>query len=681
MSKKIEPFRFWCQTVLPLVYDDSLSYYELLCKVVEYLNQVIAQTNINSGVVAELYDYVHNYFESSDFRQLVNDKLDEMAQDGTLATLLSVLTACRVNVAAFVDEELSGENLNTAVNNALNACTCIFIPAGTYQNACVTVENKNCDILIDRNATFIHSETAGNETIFKFTGCSVILKGGCFTSNIASTSRDIFASSNRAMIELQNCNFNVISDITAYNSKHGAIIQIENCKFNTIRDCYFHDFILSAIHILYTCDNTIVTKCKFKNAYIASTQYYCYFVYTGVRDVTETDVSTPPTNIEYSFNECEDSEDCGLDTHGAQNVYIHDNKIINACTAITAYNDGRVNRPTGWVMKNVRIENNVCISNVTNSRHNVAYIFLSNDYNNRIRYENYIIKNNHFECTANTGGLIGLCCIRNVVFKNNICVTNPVNERIMWVTHCENAIFENNSFKGGTLHNIRFDHCNGIYKNNSGDNARSYYEGVTSYNYMEGSQEYALDYVPRMMQYGDTFSYGGVPQLVTSYGLRVRAGAYTIVDNPITIIDNIAETTNTQRYVAGQRILIGTTPAIVEHLIDNHHFSFTSTSTIEDGSYTCSAREVETYDLSRSDVYKSIENTVSADTLTTPGLYSCSGKLTGTPVPDATEFTQISVEEVRYHVYRQKVMGTTSGTYWVRTIGDTVGSWYRYDGT
>lgn len=34
-------FRFWCQKALPLVYDDSLSYYEVLCKVVEYLNNVI----------------------------------------------------------------------------------------------------------------------------------------------------------------------------------------------------------------------------------------------------------------------------------------------------------------------------------------------------------------------------------------------------------------------------------------------------------------------------------------------------------------------------------------------------------------------------------------------------------------------------------------------------------------
>ena len=37
----LKHFRFWCQSVLPLVYDDSLSYYELLCKVVDYINKLI----------------------------------------------------------------------------------------------------------------------------------------------------------------------------------------------------------------------------------------------------------------------------------------------------------------------------------------------------------------------------------------------------------------------------------------------------------------------------------------------------------------------------------------------------------------------------------------------------------------------------------------------------------------
>lgn len=38
--KDWKPLRFWCQKVLPLVYDDSLSYMELLAKVVHYLNEL-----------------------------------------------------------------------------------------------------------------------------------------------------------------------------------------------------------------------------------------------------------------------------------------------------------------------------------------------------------------------------------------------------------------------------------------------------------------------------------------------------------------------------------------------------------------------------------------------------------------------------------------------------------------
>ena len=41
MKNYVRPFRFWCQKVLPLVYDDSLSYYEVLCKVVKYINDLI----------------------------------------------------------------------------------------------------------------------------------------------------------------------------------------------------------------------------------------------------------------------------------------------------------------------------------------------------------------------------------------------------------------------------------------------------------------------------------------------------------------------------------------------------------------------------------------------------------------------------------------------------------------
>ena len=37
----VKRIRFWCNKVLPLVYDDSLSYYEVLCKVVAKINEII----------------------------------------------------------------------------------------------------------------------------------------------------------------------------------------------------------------------------------------------------------------------------------------------------------------------------------------------------------------------------------------------------------------------------------------------------------------------------------------------------------------------------------------------------------------------------------------------------------------------------------------------------------------
>lgn len=50
-NNNLKSFRMWCQKVLPLVYDDSLSYYEVLCKIVTYLNNVIECTK---GVIEDV---------------------------------------------------------------------------------------------------------------------------------------------------------------------------------------------------------------------------------------------------------------------------------------------------------------------------------------------------------------------------------------------------------------------------------------------------------------------------------------------------------------------------------------------------------------------------------------------------------------------------------------------------
>lgn len=86
---ELRPFRFWCQKVLPLVYDDSLSYYELLCEVVEYLNNTMSDVNKLSEEFQTLYNYVHDYFKNLNVQEEINNKLDELVESGRLDVLLT----------------------------------------------------------------------------------------------------------------------------------------------------------------------------------------------------------------------------------------------------------------------------------------------------------------------------------------------------------------------------------------------------------------------------------------------------------------------------------------------------------------------------------------------------------------------------------------------------------------
>ncbi len=80
-------FRFWCQKVLPAVYDDSLSYYELLCKVIDYLNEVIDKLNLHSEAIMELYRQLEELrkefeeFKTGGLEEFYEDLLDKWIRD------------------------------------------------------------------------------------------------------------------------------------------------------------------------------------------------------------------------------------------------------------------------------------------------------------------------------------------------------------------------------------------------------------------------------------------------------------------------------------------------------------------------------------------------------------------------------------------------------------------------
>lgn len=121
----LDKFRFWCQKVLPLVYDDSLSYYEVLGKMVVYLNQVIDNINADTENVLtlkeafeELKEYIDSVidYDVSDLEEAVRRAV-AAADTATEAQE----TATEASETAVSAKDAAVEAQGTANNSALNA--------------------------------------------------------------------------------------------------------------------------------------------------------------------------------------------------------------------------------------------------------------------------------------------------------------------------------------------------------------------------------------------------------------------------------------------------------------------------------------------------------------------------------------------------------------------------------
>ena len=112
---------------------DALNNYGLLSKVVEYLNQVIANNNEQNDLMTGLYNayvslqnYVNDYFDNLDVQDEINNKLDEMAQNGSLTLLIKqYIDPIQEEFENQINSQITIQNntinqINTKVNNAVS---------------------------------------------------------------------------------------------------------------------------------------------------------------------------------------------------------------------------------------------------------------------------------------------------------------------------------------------------------------------------------------------------------------------------------------------------------------------------------------------------------------------------------------------------------------------------------
>lgn len=72
-------FRYWCQKVLPLVYDESLSYYEVLCQLTDYILRMSQDLDTFKKALDELglrQDDLERAFQ--DLRDSINDEIQQL---------------------------------------------------------------------------------------------------------------------------------------------------------------------------------------------------------------------------------------------------------------------------------------------------------------------------------------------------------------------------------------------------------------------------------------------------------------------------------------------------------------------------------------------------------------------------------------------------------------------------
>lgn len=110
MDNNLKTFKIWCQKVLPLVYDDSLSYYEVLCKVVDYLNQVIKQIGMLPEELEKLKE------EIKEVEKLIADfdtkAIEKLIQEH-IATMIFVEISDSGYFIYYIPEQWSDIQFNT----------------------------------------------------------------------------------------------------------------------------------------------------------------------------------------------------------------------------------------------------------------------------------------------------------------------------------------------------------------------------------------------------------------------------------------------------------------------------------------------------------------------------------------------------------------------------------------
>ena len=285
------PFTRFCMTIgyIPTSYLDSLNYMEQVLWLIKFLeSKVIPAVDNNAAAVEELQglyiqlkEYVDHYFDSTNFQEMVNDKLDEMVEDGTLETLINQTLLNTKLDCYIIDNSMTLSDIQAILD--INRPKVILFTTGTYTFNNFLEINENTTLLLNKSTINFTQNLYHGFRNFKVTETPVLYNGNGNIKIIGGTTNGamllchakdiliqdvIFTGDNMPEHILQLCALkNIKIDKCVFNGNYlgntnfREVIQLDDMRYENFP--YFNDTITPYDNTID--DGVYISNCTFNN--------------------------------------------------------------------------------------------------------------------------------------------------------------------------------------------------------------------------------------------------------------------------------------------------------------------------------------------------------------------------------------------------------------------------------
>lgn len=370
--KNLTPFKLCVLQNFPFIEVDfdAVTNYQLLCKVVEYLNKVIDNNNKQNNNITQLeqnfitlYNYVKDYFDDLDVQDEINNKIDNLITTGEFNSFLSGIYTPEMFGAKgdgvtddteAIQKALAFNNVNISKNYLITENLVLHSNLKVFGGGTITKKSEFNDSYLNHSIfSCINSNNIDINNIVLISNSLAISVHGCSNVNITN----LIINSEKYSILISDSEKNESNGITISN------IKLENDVTIISSD---------GIHINGGCSNIYVNN-------VSGTSGDDFIALNAIEGIRKTIKNIIIDNIKcfgYAGVRLYGQLNCVIENVSINNSYINSDNGIRL-TNIIGFTEINLNAPT---FKNIVFSNCIVDSSIRNVF--LSYINGSVTFNN-----------------------------------------------------------------------------------------------------------------------------------------------------------------------------------------------------------------------------------------------------------------------------------------------------------